>query len=135
MKTIIKTTFIVVLIISAFSSCKKANEEDELHIDFKTGMGYTSADATIADGTSVKIGIEAGTEKKKDPIIKFTISESVNGKADDILYTEDMEETEYEHDYNFTFSDTVSGSIHTYTFTITNRDGISEHETLTLTAQ
>lgn len=135
MRTIIKSSILVLSFLAISTSCKKVgNEEDELSISFKTGTGYTSADATLATGTSVKIGVDASTTKKKDPIIKFNISESVNGKGDVTVYSEDLETTAYDHDYNFTISDTT-GAIHTYTFTITNRDGLSEHQTLTITVQ
>lgn len=137
MKSIFKTLIIFSLFSIAFISCKKDEEEDsgnELSIKFKTEAGYTFSDATLPGGTPVKIGIEAETEKAKDPIIKFNISESVNGGASSTVYSEDLETTDYEYDYNFTL-DSVSGNIHKYTFTITNRDGINKQTDLTITVQ
>lgn len=137
MKTILRNTAMLTLALSIgfFTSCKKEDEDEELKLEFKTGSGYTSSNATIASGTAVKIGVKGETEKAKDPIIKFNISESVNGGSNTTVYSKDLEDTEYEYDYNFTLSDTVSGNTHTYTFTITNRDGKNEQKSLTLTVQ
>lgn len=134
-----KNSINILLIISLFAflltSCEKEDGGDELDIHFKTGANYTSASGIVASGTSVLIGVEADTEKKKDPIIKFNISESVNGAPATSVYSEDIETTNYEYDYNFTMSDTVSGNMHTYTFTVTNRDGFNAQQSLTLTVQ
>lgn len=132
--SIFKTMFLVSLISVALVSCDKEDEEDELHVSFKTTAGYTFADATLAADSAIVIGIEAETEKAKDPIIRFNISESVDGGAATTVYTEDLEATDYEYDYAFNMS-SVSGSVHVYTFTITNRDGINKQASLTLTVE
>lgn len=132
--SIFKTMFALALLSSVLVSCEKEDEEDELHIMFKTTAGYTFADATLAADSAIVIGIESETEKAKDPIIRFNISESVNGGANSTIYTEDMEAATYEHDQSFVM-DSVSGSVHVYTFTITNRDGKIKQASLTLTVQ
>jgi hypothetical protein len=134
MKNIIRTFAIIGLITLSIVSCKKEEEGDELKLDLKTGSGYTYADGTIPGGTAVKIGIEAETDKKKDPIVKFNITAFVSGGASNSVYSEDLATTNYEYDYNF-IMDTVSGSIHNYTFTITNKDGINKQKTIKLTVQ
>lgn len=119
-----------------FIACEKdEGEEGELDIKFKTEAGYTHKDVTLASGTEVKIGIEAETEKAKDPIIRFNISESINGGEDSTVYMENLEDQDFEHDYSFTLSDTVSGNTHLYTFTVTNRDGINAQQFLTITVE
>ncbi|MCB9189810.1 MAG: hypothetical protein H6598_07880 [Flavobacteriales bacterium] len=133
-RSIYSTAIILGIAATITTSCKKENEEDELSMTLKTDSGYTFESGNVSTGTDVKFGIEAQTTKKKDPIIKFTISESINGKADEVVYSEDLEVTQYDHDYNFTFSDTA-GSIHEYTFALTNRDGIVLLKMVTLTGQ
>ncbi|MEZ4922617.1 MAG: hypothetical protein R2780_05535 [Crocinitomicaceae bacterium] len=124
------------LTLSALTSCEK--DEGKLpEIEFKTGTGYTYADATIAGGTTVKIGIEAKKEENKDVLKKFDISESVNGGTLTSIYNVDVpqaQEDEYEYDFTTTL-DTTSGDTHKYTFTITNRDGLTNQVSLTLTIQ
>lgn len=132
--SIFKTMFLVSLISVALVSCDKEDEEDELHISFKSTAGYTFQDGTIAGGETVTIGIEAETEKEQDPLIHFNITESVNGGTGTSVYNEDFEATDYEHDYVFEM-DSVFGNSHVYTFTITNRDGINKQSSLTLTVE
>ena len=135
MKTTIKSIAIVGMMALTIASCKKDDGDAEMSINFKTGTGYTSADAGIDGGTAVKIGIEAETDKKKDPLIKFNISESVNGGTNASVYSEDLNDlTTYDYDYNFTL-DTTTGDAHKYTFTVTNRDGITKQTALTITIQ
>lgn len=135
MKKIIKYLMVFSLLSIVFVACEKENEEEELDIAFKTGSEYTSADVTLASGSTGKIGIEAETEKKKDPIIKFNISESINGGSSSTVYSQDLEDTEFEYDYAYMLEDTVSGNTHKYTFTVTNRDGINKQKSLTITVQ
>ncbi len=128
MKSVIKNFLAITLIAIALVACE-SDESEELDIRFKSGTEYVSASTTLPAGSVFTVGIEAETEKKKDPIIKFNISESVDGGANATVYSEDLETVEYEHDQTFTL-DTISGSKHTYTFTITNRDGFNAQETL-----
>ncbi|HPE56578.1 MAG TPA: hypothetical protein P5514_09300 [Bacteroidales bacterium] len=136
MKTLFKLFLVIGIISLVVTSCKKDEEDEgeELKISFKTSAGYTYADATLPGGTAIKVGIEAETEKAQDPIIKFNISESVNGATPTTVYSEDLENTTYEYDYNFTLN-TVSGNEHKYTFTITNRDGLNEQKSITFTVE
>ncbi|MCF8278609.1 MAG: hypothetical protein K9J17_17910 [Flavobacteriales bacterium] len=134
MNSIFRTMLFVGIVSTALVSCDKEDEGDELHIGFKSTVGYTFQDGTAASGATVTIGIEAETEKAKDPIIRFNISESVNGGAAATVYTEDLEATDYEYDYAFAM-DSVSGNTHAYTFTITNRDGLNKQASLTLTVE
>ncbi|MCB0819693.1 MAG: hypothetical protein KDC13_03650 [Bacteroidetes bacterium] len=125
----------IILFSSVFSSCKKEDEENELQINFKTATGYTFSDMGINSGESFKIGVDCSTEKKKDPIIKFNISESVNNGTATTVYSEDLESQNYSHDYEAVMQDSVSGNTHKFTFTITNRDGINKQKSITLTVQ
>lgn len=134
MKTRTNISAALMLLIIIFSGCKKQDEGEEMTINFKTTSGYTYTDATLDGGSSLKIGVEAETVKKKDPIIKFNISRSVNGGGTNTVYSEDLETTAYNYDYVFTL-DTVSGNVNKYTFTVTNRDGLLAQKFITLTVK
>lgn len=134
MKTVIKSLFVLSTMVLFSTSCEKENGEDELSISFKNGGTYTSESISLPAGTEVTIGIEAEAEKEKDPLIKFNISEAVDGEDNHSVYTEDIETTVYEHDHTFIL-DTVPGTQHTYTFTVTNRDGFNAQESLTISVE
>lgn len=135
MKITLRTILIGCAAMLLSVSCKKEDEFNELSLSFKTDSGYTHEDATLATGTTVKIGIKASTTKKKDPIIKFSIYDTKPSGAVSALLVEDIEVTEYDYDYNLVYDDTVSGNKHKYSFTITNRDGIVAQKFLTFTTQ
>lgn len=124
---------------TVFTSCKK-DEMKPPTIGFKTGAGYTSADASIAAGTAIMIGIDAaksaGETEDMDVLNHFNISLSVNGATATSVYDADMttaEEDDYSYDYNTTAGATV-GDTNKYTFTITNRDGVTAQVSLTVTS-
>jgi len=124
------------------ASCNK--EEDEMEpptISFKTGGSYTSADASLTAGSALVIGIEAEkseAEGEDEDVLKhFNISRSLNGGATTSVYDVDLgaaEEELYEYDFNTNVSTTV-GDTEKYTFTISNRDGLTGQVSLTITAQ
>jgi hypothetical protein len=136
MKPLFRNFLVITLVLVLFSSCKKDEEDggDEMQIDFKADTGYNFTDAKLPGGTDLKVGIEAETDKAQDPLIKFNISESVNGGTASTVYSEDFEATTYEYDYSFTL-DTVSGNVHKYTFTVTNRDGLNAQKSITFTVE
>jgi len=136
MKTLFRTLLVITMVSVLFTSCKKDEEDEgnELKINFKADTGYNYTDATLPGGTAIKVGIEAETEKPQDPIIKFNISESVNGGAASTVYFEDLEDSDFEYDYSFEL-DSVSGNVHKYTFTITNRDGLNAQKNITFTVE
>ncbi len=134
-KNVKVTTIALALVALTIGGCKKEDEENELKLSFKTGAGYTASDVILAKATAFKVGVEGETEKKKDPIVKFNISESVNSGATTSIFNEDIEKQDYEHDHDFTVNDTVHGNKHRYTFTITNKDGLTKQQALTVTVQ
>jgi hypothetical protein len=133
MKTIFRS-FILLSIIALISSCEK--DEGKLPtISFKTGGSYTSANASLAASTSVTMGITAAKAEKKDVLRKFNISKSVNGAAATTVFSKDLsgsEEDNFSNDYTDAIGST-SGETDKYTFTITNRDGLVNQVSLTLT--
>lgn len=135
MKNIFKTFIVLSLFAVVFSSCEKENEENELHIDLKQDAGYTFSSQGLAAGSSVLLGVEAETEKANDPIIRFNISEAINSGSATTIYTEDLENTDYEMDFTYTMNDTIVGNVHTLTFTITNRDGLNKQKAIDFTVE
>ncbi len=137
MHTAIKTLLMLSLFTLAFASCNKDEDDemDELHIEFKVGGNYTSTNMTLPKASTGIIGIEAETKKPQDPIISFNISLSISGGTPTTVYNESNLNAEfYDYDYVFVIG-SISGDIYTYTFTITNKDGLTEQESLTVTIQ
>lgn len=124
---------LAIVIISLFvGSCKDAGKLP--NISFKTGTGYTSADATVAKNTPVLIGINASKAEGKDVITKFTITKAAGSGAAATVYTQDVTNGDtFSYDYSFT-SDTTAQA-YKYTFTVVNKDGIVNNVALTLTVQ
>jgi len=117
----------------SLASCEK--DAGKLpNISFKTGTGYTSADATVPQNSSVLIGINASKSEGKDVITKFTITKSVNGGDATTVYTVDVTNGDtYTYDYTATTGNTAEQD--KYTFTVVNKDGIVNSVSLTLTVQ
>lgn len=135
MKKIINLLVLIVLV-AVFNSCEK--DEGLLpEIDFKTGGNYVSKDATLPGGSTITIGIEASKSEGKDVLTKFNISESVNGDSNTSVFDKSLAGDEgdmYEYDYTTTLND-VSGQTTKYTFTVTNRDGLVNQVSLTVTVE
>lgn len=120
----------------SLTSCEKDEEEEEApELFFKTSSAYTATDVTVSPGDEVTIGIEAEVREAKDPIVKFNISKSVNGAAATSVYNEDLSTDAFEYDYFFTVDSTQSGNTEKFTFTVTNRDGLTGQKSLTLTIE
>ncbi len=126
--------FMLFSIIALFASCEK--DEGKLpNINFKTGLTLLSQDTSLTAGTSITIGINASKAEDKDVLKKFTVSKSVNGAAATTVYTEDLSGTNgdnYTHDYTEVLAGS-GGDIIKYTFTVTNRDGLTKQVMLTVT--
>jgi VCBS repeat-containing protein len=123
-------------VIALISSCEK--DEGKLpNISFKTGGSYISTDATLAGGSVITIGINSSKAEDKDVLKKFNISQSVNGAAATSAFSKDLSGSEgdnYSYDYTATLG-TTSGQTTKYTFTVTNRDGLTNQVSLTVTVQ
>lgn len=125
--------FLAVLFIA---SCEK--DEGKLpNISFKTGGSYISTDVNKVGGSTVTFGINASKSEKKDVLKKFSVSKSINGGATTTVYSKDLSKSE-EDDYSYDYSevlDTTVGQTNKYTFTITNRDGLVNQVSATVTIQ
>lgn len=117
----------------AFASCKK-DPGRVPDISFKTGAGYTSADASIVKNTPFKIGINAAKTEEEDVLKTFNISVSYDGGASATIYSENLT-TAMEDNYTYDLLKSTRNQAGTekYTFTITNRDGLINTISLTIT--
>jgi hypothetical protein len=135
MKTFVKS-FLLLSIIAILASCEK--DEGKLpNISFKTGGAYLSADATLAGTSVLLIGINASKSEEEDVLKKFNISKSVNGATATTVFDKDLTGAEgdnYSYDYSEILG-TTSGETDKYTFTVTNRDGLTNQVSLTVTIQ
>lgn len=135
----IKNAFLLIcataLLFSTFS-CEK--DEGLLpDISFKTGGNYISTDVTLAAGTSITMGINASKTEDKDVLKQFDISKSINGGTPTSVFNKALSGSEGDN-YNYDFTTTVEstpGQQTTYTFTVTNRDGLYNQVSVTVTTQ
>ena len=130
--------FLPVLLIAflfMFVSCEKDGGLLPM-IAFKTGAGYQSADAGLAVGSAIKIGIDASKSEKRDVLKRLNVSKGINGAALTTVENIDLKGDDGDV-YAYDFNDTVAGpvgTVTTYTFTVTNRDGLVNQVSLKITA-
>jgi hypothetical protein len=106
-------------------------------INFKSGNDYISKDTSLSGGSSIKIGVSASKSETQDVLKKFNLSVSINGSNANSIYSKDLSGSEgdtYMYDY-LTKLDSVPGQKNKYIFTITNRDGLVNQDSLTITIQ
>ena len=124
------------LTLIAFTSCEKDGGKLP-NISLKSGTGYTASSATLVKNTALKIGITASKAEDKDVLKQFDISKSVKGGAATSIYNVSLSGSNgnsYSYDYNSTV-DTTSGQQSKYIFTITNRDGLTNSVSVTVSTQ
>jgi hypothetical protein len=131
MKTNISILLLVVLL--TLSSCELFDKHEKPNIKFKTGTGYTVADATVAKGATVKVGIIA--DKTEDSMKTYNISYAYDGatttSTKETFSLSSSEETHYEKDFEFTVRNQAGKE--QWSFTITDRDGNIAQLSITLT--
>jgi ABC-type amino acid transport substrate-binding protein len=128
-----KILLLLALATFTFASACKKDEEAEIAptLELKTGSGYTSADAAVAKGAAVKVGIKA--TKTEDDLKIFAVSYAYDVATSTTTFqnTTISTPTGYETDVNITARN-VAGTEKWY-FTITDIDGIITQKTITLT--
>lgn len=128
--------YIAILAFISFlvTSCEK--DEGKLPaISFKTGGIYTAADKTIAVGDSVVLGINASKSEEKDYLKTFTISKAIGAGSATEIYNEALSGATgdtYTHDITV---HGITAQTEKYTFTVVNKDGLTNAVSLTLTVQ
>ena len=125
--------FTILLFSFVIFSCKK--DEGKLpNISFKGGTGYTSTSTIATKNQTIMIGINASKAEGKDVLKTFNASSSFDGGVATTIVQESLSGSQgdnYSKDVSITTRN-QSGA-ETYTFTVTNRDGISNQVSLTLT--
>lgn len=119
----------------AFAACEK--DEGKLPaIEFKTGGSYVSADMNVAKGATVTVGIHAEKTENKDVLKTFNVSVSLDGGGNTSIQNTALSGSDGDH-YETDVPLTVRNQAGTekYTFTVTNRDGLTNQVSLTLTVQ
>lgn len=126
---------LVAATVLTLSACEK--DEGKLPaIEFKTGAGYTSADATVAQGAAVLVGISADKTEDKDVLKTFTVSVSYDGGAATGTLTQALTGTQGDHfEMDVPVTTRNQSGTEKYTFTVINRDGLTNSVSLTLTVQ
>ena len=120
---------------STFSSCEK--DEGKLpDIEFLTGGAYVSADKVVGQGEVIVVGIKASKTEDKDVLKTFNVSVSYDGgpstTVSNVTLTSAQEDT-YTADIPLVMRS--QAGTERYTFTVVNRDGLTNSVSLTLTVQ
>ncbi len=104
-------------------------------IAFKTGATYTSADATITKNTAFTVGITAAKSEDKDVLKTFDASVAYDGSTTTTSFfsatLSGAEGDNYSKDLSLTTRN-QSGK-EKWTFTVTNRDGLVNSVSITIT--
>jgi hypothetical protein len=116
------------------TSCEN-EQETAATIEFKTGIGYVSQDATFSRGSSLTVGIIA--DKAENNLKKYNVSVSYDGASTTITvqnFTISSDEnTHYEKDVTFTVRNQTGTE--KYYFTILDVDGNIIQKMLTFTIE
>lgn len=122
-----------VVAVALITSCEK--DEGKLpNIAFKTGAGYTSANATVSQGDTLLVGITASKAEDKDVLKKFNVTVAYDGGQDSTIYNLDLttaQEDNYSYEHNYITRNQAGTEL--YKFTVINRDGLTNTVSLTLT--
>jgi hypothetical protein len=133
MKKCIHSLLPVVFFVLAISCDKEAEIPPTLEL--KTGMGYTSQDATIAKDSTITVGIVA--TKTEDDLKTYNVSVAYDGASTTTSiqnYTiAAAEKSLYEKNVTFTVRD--QAGTEKYYFTITDVDGNIVQKILTFTVE
>lgn len=139
MKNILFASAIAIVLTSFASSCKKIGDNDPgllPYIALKTSGGYISKDTTVPAGTVIKTGIDAHKTEPTDVLKVFAITRTYDAGLGSTVYSENLSGAEgdnYTYDYNITTRSTAGTE--KYTYTISNRDGLVNNVSLTITTQ
>ena len=141
MRKLISTAMIVAVLATALvnlSSCEK-DKGTLPNISFKTGtvgsVTYTSTDQHVNVGDILNVGINCSKSEGEDVVKTLNESLSINGGAATTVKNTTIptaNEDSYNEDYLITAAG-ASGNTLKYTWTVSNRDGLLNSVSLTLT--
>jgi hypothetical protein len=127
--------WIPLLLVLLFCISCENEQESSASIEFKTGIGYTSQDATISKGSSITVGILA--DKTENNLKAYNVSVSYDGALNTITiqnFTISSDEnTPYDKDVNFTVRNQTGKE--KYYFTVIDVDGNLVQKMLTFTVE
>jgi hypothetical protein len=127
-------TLLPAVLLSVIFSCDKEAEIPP-SLEFKTGIGYTSQDATIPKDSTLTVGIVC--TKTEDDLKTYNISVAFDGASTTTSiqnYTiTGAEKSLYEKDVTFTVRNQAGAE--KYYFTITDVDGNIVQKILTFTVE
>ena len=136
MRKLLSTAMMVAVLATALtnlSSCEK--DAGKLpNIAFKTTSGYTHADATVAAAANVLVGITASKAESADILKTFNVSKSIDGAAA-VTVTNTTLTNGDSYDVDYPIVAGAAGHTEKWSFTVTNRDGLTNTVSLTLTVQ
>jgi|SRR3954463_2706289 len=114
------------------ASCKK--EEDKQippDLSFKTGAGYVSANTTLHVNDTILVGINAAKTEDKDLLTHFIATQQYDANVATTIINESFNEDTYSKD--MTIITRKTAGIEKYTYTIINRDGLTQTISIVLT--
>lgn len=130
--TTLFSCLVLIATLTFSSSCKK--EKDKMIppvLTFKTGPGYTAADATVGMNDTLLVGVNGNKSEEKDLLQRFVVTQQYDANSATTIYTESFNNDTYSKDLNI-ITRNVAGT-EKYTYTIINRDGLTKTLILTLT--
>lgn len=127
--------FLIILFAAATLVLSSCDPHKPPSMTFKTGGNYTSADATVAQGASILVGITA--DKKEDDMKTYNISYAYDGATTtttkETFTLTGTELQHYEKDYTFTTRNQAGTEV--WSFVITDKDGNIAKLSFKLTVQ
>ena len=136
MKKVTITTLVCAVALAfifTLSSCEKDKGTPPL-ITFISTAGYFHGDTTLTSGSTIKIGVNTQLAESGDVLKTLNLSKSIDGAADATVSTTSIP-TAQQDNYTQTDSLVLGSAGHTerYTYTVTNRDGLTNSVKLTVT--
>ncbi|MEO6902341.1 MAG: hypothetical protein ABI315_04210 [Bacteroidia bacterium] len=132
LKTLSIFSLISFIVIS--SSCKK-NKDQQIppKLSFKTGTSYISGDATVKMNDTLLVGVIASKTEDKDLLTRFVGTQQYDANSATTIINESFNEDTYSKDFNI-ITRKVAG-MEKYTYTIINRDGLTQTISFVLTVK
>lgn len=120
------------LVILFSSSCKK-DEDKQIppDISFKTDAGYVSTNTTLHTNDTILVGINASKTEDKDLLTHFVATQQYDANAPTTIVNENFDLDTYSKD--MTIITRKTAGIEKYTYTIINRDGLTNTISIVLT--
>ncbi len=128
-------TAFVLLSFSITSCNKKTDPHVPPKMELNTAAGYTSGDATLLHGDTIKVGVTV--TKTEDDLKSYNVSSAFDGASTTTtFYNEVLSSAQYNgYSKETTIVTRNKAGIEKWTFAIVDRDGNITQKTITLTVQ